>query len=406
MAGRMSGFALSMAISTLAGILSVFLLVHFLGQDWGKLALIQTTCQLPAVLVAFGWGATGATTVAGLPARARGAFHRQSIRARVMLMALVAPITAVVLTVMLRGDVALAVLGSLAYLVPALSTNWFFTGIAQPSRLLMFDTIPATIGVIGGVIAGALTSSLLAVLACNLLGNLAAVVIGNTVVARTHPRITVPLDGIGATLLAQRHAVVTSATSTLYVSLPLIAVNWFIPSALTTYAMADRLFRYASLAMLPFQQFFQGWVPEDPDQLTARARKATLAALGISVIGAASIALLSPIASRWLGVPVPWDVAILLGIAFIGIGVAAIAGYACLVSVGKTQTLAYSTVLGAAIGAPLIIISAMAGSLALIAASVAVTELAVGAYQLIVLRRALRDRDNQRRAIRESDRAT
>ena len=62
-AGRLSGFTVSVGVVTLIGIISIPLLTASLGKTtWGTLALIQTVSQFGGILVAFGWGATGAAT--------------------------------------------------------------------------------------------------------------------------------------------------------------------------------------------------------------------------------------------------------------------------------------------------------------------------------------------------------
>jgi hypothetical protein len=191
--------------------------------------------------------------------------------------------------------------------------------------------------------------------------------------------------------------VITSGTSSLYVTLPVIAINWFLGEgpALATYLIADRMFRFASIAFLPVQQFFQGWVPEVPSEFARRARVATIAGIGIGAIGGACIAFLSPVFGPILAagaseIDVPLSVSGPLGLAFVGIGTTAVVGYACLVAVGRTRALAVSTVVGAVVGAPLILVSAWAGSLFLVASAVAVSEICVAAYQLLALRSSLR----------------
>jgi hypothetical protein len=63
-----------------------------------------------------------------------------------------------------------------------------------------------------------------------------------------------------------------------------------------------------------------------------------------------------------------------------------------LVVLGRVSALAVSTLVGALVGAPLILLFAALGSLPMVAWSVAVSELCVAGYQLLVLRRALAER--------------
>lgn len=404
MVGRMSGFSLSVGLATLMGIISVPLLVASLGPStWGILTLTQTVAQFAGVFVAFGWGATGAATVATLQTSERQAFYRQSLRARVTLYCCVAPIAATVLALLTRGEVLVAVLGAFVYLLPHLGGTWYFAGESRPLRIFLLDTVPGAIGTVAGLVAASLTGELWAFLAFQGLGYLAAGVLDARTILSGSPR-TSSRASLAASLRQQRHAVTASATTAFYVALPLVAVQIFLPSWLPFYAMADRLFRYASLALLPVQQYFQGWVPSVPGALRHRARAATMAGLCVATVAGAGIALLSPLASRLLSggeIDVPFTLSIPLGVAFVGVGTAAIVGYACLVAVGRVRALAVSTVIGAGLGVPFILAFAIAGELALLAWAVAVSELAVALYQCLALRTALADRRAEETADRQ-----
>lgn len=395
-AGRLSGFTISVGIVTLLGIVSMPLLFGALGKyTWGTLALIQTLSQFGGILVAFGWGATGAATVAGIEPGARPAFFRTSLRARVILYSVTVPVVALVLALLTRGEILVSVLGAAVYLLPNLGAAWYFTGEGRPMRLLLCDTLPTVAGGVAGIVGALATGQLWVYLALQGLGFLAAVVLDATTVLRGSrrqaPSAHVPLR---VALSGQRHAVSATLVSGLYVSLPMVAVQLFLPAQQPMYAVADRLFKYASVALLPIQQFFQSWVPDPAGDFRRRARASATAAIAIGVIGGACVAVLSPWASRLLSLgkeEVPWEVSVPLGVAFVGIATAAIVGYACLVVVGRVRALAVSTIIGALVGAPLILIFAAIGSVPAVAWAVAVSELCVGGYQLSVLSRALRD---------------
>ncbi|MCK2022205.1 hypothetical protein KZC52_04665 [Microbacterium sp. kSW2-24] len=392
--GRLSGFTISVGIVTLIGIVSMPLLNLALGEaTWGTLALVQTVSQFGGILVAFGWGATGAATVAGIPIGQRQAFYRTSLRARALLYVLVLPVIAVILTLLTRGDVLISVLGAAVYLLPHLGAIWYFTGEGKPMRLLLCDTLPTVAGGIAGVIGAVVTGELWVYLVAQGLGFIGAVVLDAVVVLRGSfgaAHTPVPLR---TALSGQRHAVSATLVSGLYVTLPMVAVQAFLPALQPMYAVADRLFKYASIALLPIQQYFQSWVPDPEADFRHRARIATLAGVLVGVVGGACIALLSPWASTILSagkISVPWQVSLPLGVAFVGIATAAIVGYACLVVVGRVRALAVSTLIGAIVGAPLILAFAAAGSVPLVAWAVAASELCVGGYQVLVLRRELR----------------
>ncbi|MFT4260661.1 lipopolysaccharide biosynthesis protein [Microbacterium sp.] len=405
-AGRLSGFTVSVLLVTLFGVACIPLLTASVGLGgWGTLALIQVVAQFAGIIVAFGWGAVGAATVAGIEVDRRPAFFRRSLQARALLYACTFPPLAVLLIVLTRGDVLVSVLGAAVYLLPYLGASWYFTGEGRPGRLLLLDTLPVLVGGVIGLVGTWLTGQLWAYLLCQGLGYVAAVAVSADVIRRSpqEPGYAdrTPLRSL---LASQRHAVSATLVSGLYVTLPMVAVQVFIPALQPMYAYADRLFKYASIAFLPIQQFFQSWVPVDDEGRPRRMRIATLAAAGIGIIAGILIAVLSPWASTLLSVgeeTVPLAVSVPLGVAFVGIATAAVVGYACLVSLGRVRALAVSTIIGAAVGAPLIILFAVLGSVPAIAWAVAVSELCVGGYLVLVLRAELRapaQRDSSREA--------
>jgi len=395
---RLSGFTVSVGIVTILGIVSIPILIATVGdQGWGTLALIQTVSQFAGIVVAFGWGVTGAATVASSDALRRHAVFRQSLRARALLYVGVAPILAILLCLLTRGDVLISVVGAVVYLLPNLGASWYFAGEGRPKRLVLFDTVPTVVGAVLGLVATWITGELVHYMILQGIGFLTAVIVSALVVLRgTRMESEPEIEPLSRTLANQRHAVFANMVSGLYVTLPMVAVQLFLPGLQPMYALADRLFKYCSVAFLPIQQFFQSWVPDPNADFRRRSRIATLAAAGIGLVAGALIAILSPWVSGILSVganPVPWQVSLPLGVAFVGIATAAVVGYACLVTVHRVRAIAVSTAIGAIIGAPLILLFAALGSVPLVAWSVAISELCVAGYQVLVLRSALAERD-------------
>ena len=392
---KVGGFSASILVGTVIGVFAIPLLTAALGQErWSAIAVLQTAGQLGAVFVAFGWGATGPSIVASMPPEDRRPFYRHSFRVRTILYLAAVPVLAVLLTLPLHGDVTLAVLGALAYLLPGLGAGWYFTGVARPGQFFFYEALPTAAGAVLGIAAAMLTGEAWTVPAAQFVGSGVGVLLGRHVILRGSEDSTENLrfPGFWATLREQRHAVLTASTSALYVAAPLFFVSVFFVDARATYAMADRLFKYASLALLPIQQVFQGWVPAVPSSLLRRARLALLAGVSLGIVGGACVAVLSPVVSPWFNNPVPFSVSLPLGVAFAGVATSGIVGYACLVVVGKTRFLAVSTVVGALVGLPLMVSTAVLHTLPGVAAAVAVTELTVAAVQVVVLIRELRRR--------------
>jgi len=381
----------TVAASTLIGIFTVPVLVIAVGaQEWASIALAQTVGQLVTIFVAFGWGVTGPSMVAVAPAGERQGLYLQSLVSRCYTFVVGYVVAVVVLAALLRGDVTFALIGAAAYVVPALGASWFFVGSARPWLMFFCDALPTMLGTVLGMVLAGVTHSVELFLVGQLTGSALAVVIDAVVVlrqAKAKPdlRMKTTVRALGA----QRHALFTGLTAGLYVNLPVIIVQAFAPGFLPTYVLADRLYKYGAVALSPFQQYLQGWVPEaGREHIRDRAIKATFAGLLLGVVGGCAVVLLSPFASWLLSgqrIQVPFSLSIPLGIAFLAVATSAVVGYACLALIGRVRSLAVSTFVGAVVGIPLAILCAALGWPTGVAWAVAVSELAVATYQLAVL---------------------
>jgi O-antigen/teichoic acid export membrane protein len=383
--------------STLLGIITIPLLVQTVGSSqWGTLAVVQSTSQIVGILVAFGWGATGPSTIAVAQKATRPQLYLESLVARCALFILGVAIAAIALSLLTRGDWTVALLGSFAYLLPFVGAAWYFIGEARPWRLFAFDSLPGLLGALGGLIAVLFVPNLLAFLFVLAAGHFVAVVLDAFVILRRSEataRGVLSPRAIGRSLAGQRHAVTTALTSGMYVNLPLIAVQAFVPAAVPVYALADRFFRYANIALSPVQQFFQGWVPESGTAASRiRMRFAAYAGGVFGLLAGILIATLTgPVALLLSGghIRVPFSLSSALGTAFIFVSMSSIIGFSCLVPLGRVRSLAVSTVLGAVVGTPLIILFAALHLPVFVAWSVALSEAAVATYQALVLRQEL-----------------
>ena len=107
-----------------------------------------------------------------------------------------------------------------------------------------------------------------------------------------------------------------------------------------------------------------------------------------AVLAALALALCIPWASGLLShgaIVVGFDLSVPMGVVFGAVAVSQVVGLACLIPIGEGKALAVSTVLGAAIGIPLIIAGALTIGVSAVAWAVAVSELAVATYQLRVV---------------------
>lgn len=394
---RLGTFALTVGASTVVGLLAIPVITRVVGADaWAVQVLVQSQASLFGVLVAFGWGTVGPGLVASTVPEKRPQLFLDSLVTRVYLLLVAAPLMILLMTVLRPVESLFVAVASVAYLLPFVGASWYFVGEGRPLRLFLFDALPQLLGTVGGLAVLIATENLTLMVLTQLVFNAGAVVVSSIVILRQGRdlKATFALTNSLKQMSRQRHGVITAATGSFYVNLPMLVVNVFIPSHLDTYAIADRLFRFAVTAFSPVLQFVQGWIPESgPEYIGHRIRRASHLAPLLGLLGGAGLTLLGPLAAQVLvQSPLEFGNALSLpvGVSFAAVAVSQIIGLACLVTIGKARDLASSTVVGALLGTPLILLGALNLGVAGVIWGMALSEIAVAVYQFRVLRRYLK----------------
>lgn len=394
---RLISFAATVGASTVVSLITVPLIIgRTSAEAWGSLAVIQTGAILFGVLVAFGWGTTGAATVASMPRDARPAMYLESLVSRAYLFIFTLPVMIMVMLLVSPADAGVVVAGSIAYLLPFLGATWYFIGEARPARLFLLDALPQMAGVLVGFLILNVTGELAHFLVSLAVLTAVGVFVSSAVILRGLPANTRVNLGPKAALMRlapQRHGVITAGTTSLYVTLPLLAVSALVPSATSLYAMGDKFFRFGLVAFSPVLQVIQGWVPEGgPGTVAHRARRAAVIGPLFGLLGGAAITFATPTIADVLShgeVKLTIAQALPFGLMFTVVACTQIIGLACLIAMNQSKALASSTVLGAVAGVPLILAAAYFLDVWSVAWAVVVSELVVLAYQADALRRQL-----------------
>lgn len=401
---RLGLYAVNVLIVTAVGVFTIPVLVASVGVGaWGRFAVLQTIAQISLVAVMYGWGVVGPSLVAAAPPDERTALYSQSLRLRLALLIAVVPVAGALGSLFIGFENALLSFGAaLGLLVPGLSAGWYFVGTARPGRLLLLDTFPLLTVSIAGLIGTTLSRELWPYILSIGCGATLSAAISSFFILRDSrglaPTTRVPfLIGIRESLVSQRHAVLASMVSTLYVSAPTLVIQIFIPTKLPMYALMDRLYRYGAIAYGPVQQYLQGWIPATNGIRQERRRRMILAVLiagFLGIVGALILTCTGPLVAHIFShgkiVLTPLDF-LPLGVAFMAVCVSVTVGFACLSVLGEVRVVATSTMLGALLGVPLIVLAAASGdSIRLVAWALAVSEIAVSLFQGIVLWKRLR----------------
>lgn len=397
---RFGGFAASLVLSTVVNLATIPFVISTLGKEtWGELALAQATAALFGIVVAYGWGTVGAAMVASLPAHNRPQMYVDSLVSRGYLFLFAAPVMFAVVLLISRVDPPVAAVASLAYVLPFLGASWYFVGQAKPWKLLAFDVLPQSLGIVVGVIGTQFVPHAYVFVLSLLFFNALAVTFGAVAALRSragHPvKVNLRLVPALKRLREQRHGVIAAGTGSLNSNFPLLVVNQVIEAALPQYAMADKLFRFAVAGFGPVLQVIQGWIPEAGASASGnRIRTAATLAPAAGIAAGILLALLTPWASSVFSgqtISIGFELSIPFGLILAAVLVAQIVGLACLIPLGKGAALAKSTAIGAAVNLPLMFVLGATLGAPGVAWAVGLAEVVVATYQLLVVRAALRD---------------
>jgi O-antigen/teichoic acid export membrane protein len=396
-ARALGGYGLSVVLSGIVSLLVIPAVIIAAGtESWATIAVAQAVSGFAFVLAVYGWGVVGPTEVASRPVEERGRYFADSVLSRVWLSLVVVPVAVVVAIAIVPAQPLLAALTTISGILVALGAGWFYVGEKSPIRFLLLDTAPRLLGTLAGAAAVIATRDAVWFAALQLAGVVVSAIVCTVDILRRHRgwRMTLSPARAVRNLRGQGHTVAMSATSSVYVNVPIVLIELFVPAATAVYALAERMVRLALYATRPIVQVAQGWVPHpDAAALAARARKVTGIALVLGAVGGLAYALLSPWAGGVLSggaLLIGWDLAIPMGVNLAAILASQLTGFACLTALGMSRVLSTSTIAGAIVGTALMIPLLLLIGAPGVAWGLAAAELSVLAVQLWKLAPRLR----------------
>lgn len=399
-ATKLGAFGLTMVTTMAASLLSFPIVITVAGATiWGEIALAQAIAAVAGVGVAWGWGVLGPATVAGLPTDQRGAYYAQSLVLRGALFTLATPVLAIVAWFVFDQSKLIGFAAALSALTTVLGGGWFYVGEGRPWRLFAIVTTPTVAGVVVGAGLTIILQSALAFVVSQLIAAVIGVLASSLDILRRHRvrRSDLRPQVLLASLIANSSGVLLTATSALYVNVPLMVVNAIAPWSTASYAMADKLYKMARTATGVVSQVTQGYVPAGSDEGRLRRIKRALGLAAVTAVAAGIAYLsLSPVASSVLSVgriSIDPLVAAALAVALAAVCVSSIVGLSILIALGRIRDVAVSTVVGATVGSVGMLSLGSILGVAGVAIAVSAAELIVLVYQLLALGRTLRDRE-------------
>lgn len=392
-----SGYGLSVISGGLISIAVIPVVIIVAGpHTWATIAVAQGVAGFGTVVAGAGWGITGPTETARLAETERGQYYLDSVVSRLWLFVPVTLICCVVTLVLVPTQPAIGLLALVAALVPALSAGFFFVGEKSPLRFLLIETLPRQAGSLVGAIMLFVTGDALWFVGLQLLGGVLATVLSSSSILRRYSRWRADLSAARSLARLREHVplVSMSAVSTLYVNLPIVVVQIFLPQSTAVYALAERMMRLALYATRPYVQITQSYVPHpDQEEQRRRARRVTQLSVGIGVACGLAYAAAAP----WVGLllsggrlQVGYPMAVSLSFALAAMLISQITGFTVLPTYQKIAVMAGSTIAGAVVGAAGLVPAALVAGVVGVTSVLALSEVVVLAVQLAVLPATLR----------------
>lgn len=381
---RSASFVLVPVVSAVSPLVALPAIADQYGAaGWSDVAIGLAAGGTGAVFAELGWGVIGPQRVAGDPAGRRTLYSR-SLASRLVAVAVIAPLAALAAAVLAQTAPVAASLCAVALVLATLTPSWYLVGVNRPELILLVDSLPRAVCVLGGalLIAG---GGPLEAYGCGLfIAAVTTVVLAGTVPGLPHWPSGADFRASLRVVLDQRVLVAGRAVTVCTTTVPTILLGLVAPGAVPVYAAVDRPLRMGLGVATAVPTRLQSWVGAALEsQRSARLRSALLVNVTLGVASAAAVLVAMPVA-----VPVLFSGEVIADSAVVG-WAAALALLVCcnrgggltLVALGEASWIAIAAVVAAAVALPSIaFLTPSSGAVGTMAALV-VAEAAAGGVQ-------------------------
>ena len=395
---RLLGFALLPALAAVSPLLVLPVVARIVGPaGWASAIAGESIGTVAAIAIAYGWTSVGPALISiAADARERARIYRESLVVRILITAVALPVmSAVCWLVAHPGSEWLSVLMGVQGALIALSFTWYSAGIGDPRAIMFYDAIPRLIVAV-----------------------VAAVVIAQTQIVELYPLsgIAVTIVGTGMFTWKELHrapapwpsrrdlpglfrsgapVALNDAALGAYSSVPTPLVNVVAaPAPAAGFASADKMLKLGQFLPLTLANALQAWIGEVHGAARRRRTESALWAHGVfGILGWIVLGSAGTWASAVLfgaDVVAPTDVCIWLGLTFAFFSIRTSMTRHVLFPAGQTAAVMRATLVGTAVGVPLMLALALLIGPVGAAAGYAATECAATAMLVRRSRDALR----------------
>lgn len=357
-------------------------------EGWAAIGLGQSVGAFCGIVVSYGWNTVGGARIAlAKNADDRLQIYRESLFTRPLLLTVFALLSTGVLALSLDGDLhttMLCILMAVAAMVAGLSLAWFAVGEGQPMLILKYETVPTVSSMLIAAVLIVSTGELL----WYPIGIAAGPLLGlwgfhRKTFGRALPRRLPSMRQVHSAFRLNMAPAAIEFAGGLYTAAPItVAAISAGVAATAEMTSADKLYRFATLAITVLGNTLQSWVLETRfrHERLRRQLVGIVAHLALGMLGFLGLALLGP----WLTqvafgveVTVSQTVLIAYGMVFLLISVSTPFNRNVLIPAGRTSTVLAATITAAGLSVPAMLLGGHLYGAVGVAGGFVVSEVAV-----------------------------
>jgi O-antigen/teichoic acid export membrane protein len=348
---RMSSFVSLPLISLSGQVVLIPVIASVSGATgWAAVALGQALGVGAATVMQFGWGFTGPTLLVPMSRQDRGRLLWVSTLSRLVVAAVLLPVTAALATVLAPdGRGLLAALTAMAFATFGLSALWFFVGTGRPSLAARYETVPRLVALLASAAVVVVTGEAIWYPVVFLAGQVLSIgwlTVRLGAISFSRQTWAAALRALGR----QRYAAASDVLIAVWQAVPTSILAATAPGALAVFAAGDRIQKLGQSGIQPLFNAFQGWVSEAaPPQTPQRMRLAVGATSVCGALAGLLVAVGLPVLDDVLfagEIAVDPAVSIAFGVALALFSVTSSISFTVLAPSGRTRQILRSTVVG------------------------------------------------------------
>lgn len=389
---RISGFAGLPLLSALASFILLPFIARGGGQgSWNALAIGQSAGALAAIFVGLGWPLTGPSAVASSKdPELRRRLYAMSLATRTTIFFVFSIVLAIGPAILVPTEHGSEIyVMALAQAATGLSPAWYCIATGRASHIARYDVAPRILSTLISLLLLIWTDVIIVYPSAMLIGGLA----GTYFFTKAHSRRTdysgLNIRTIFAELWRMRAGAFTTIATSSYALTPVLVVGGMATGGgLAAFVSADKLYRMGLMGTAALGNSLQGWVAEACTNQSQRRVFSITSLSALGVAGWAGLTFLGPWTTRLLfGDSIAADVptCFWFGVVFLLVCIATSTGAHWLVPLGRVSVVLWSTVVGAAIGLPAMLLLGGIMHGVGVAMGLAIGEFAVTAIQVITL---------------------